>query len=141
MKYNWPETRIHIPIPSTRPGDIPDFSNIKVPAVDECRRPDIETPAHEMDDLAYGLVRVLGEDHKAAGEWAVDIDPQVLCNGLSHMLQMRLFDDRMFTLQRQGKLSFYLKCAGEEVVAVAAAYALRTGDMLFPSYRQFLRYH
>ena len=136
MKHNRPETRIHIPIPTTRPGDIPDFSDIKVPAVDECRRPHIETPAHEMDDLAYGLVRVLDDDHIATGEWALDIEPQVLRNGLSHMLQVRLFDDRMFTLQRQGKLSFYMKCAGEEAVAVAAAYALRTGDMLFPTYRQ-----
>ena len=136
MKHNRPKTRIHIPVPNTRPGDTPDFSDINIPDVDECRRPNIETPAHEIDDLAYGLVRVLDKTHNARGEWAIEFDPQVLRNGLKHMLQMRLFDDRMFTLQRQGKLSFYMKCAGEEAVAVAAAYALRTGDMLFPSYRQ-----
>lgn len=136
MKHNRPETRIHIPVPSTRPGDTPDFTNVVVPDVSACRRPDIKTKASEMDDLAYGLVRVLDDDHRATGEWVMDINPQLLIKGLTHMLQVRLFDDRMFTLQRQGKLSFYLKCAGEEAVAVAAAYALRTGDMLFPTYRQ-----
>jgi 2-oxoisovalerate dehydrogenase E1 component alpha subunit len=42
----------------------------------------------------------------------------------------------MFRMQRQGKLSFYLKCSGEEAIAVAQGMALRAGDMLFPSYRQ-----
>ncbi|MEP7005283.1 MAG: thiamine pyrophosphate-dependent dehydrogenase E1 component subunit alpha, partial [Sphingomonas bacterium] len=37
---------------------------------------------------------------------------------------------------RQGKTSFYMKCTGEEAVAVAAAFALDYEDMCFPSYRQ-----
>jgi 2-oxoisovalerate dehydrogenase E1 component alpha subunit len=38
--------------------------------------------------------------------------------------------------QRQGKTSFYIKCTGEEAVAVAQAFALRRDDMCFPTYRQ-----
>jgi 2-oxoisovalerate dehydrogenase E1 component alpha subunit len=52
------------------------------------------------------------------------------------MLHVRAYDDRMFRMQRQGKLSFYMKCTGEESVAVAQGMALESGDMLFPSYRQ-----
>jgi 2-oxoisovalerate dehydrogenase E1 component alpha subunit len=42
----------------------------------------------------------------------------------------------MQRIQRQGRISFYIKSTGEEAVAVAAGMALQPGDMLFPSYRQ-----
>ncbi|EQD54198.1 Dehydrogenase, E1 component domain protein, partial [mine drainage metagenome] len=51
------------------------------------------------------------------------------------MLLTRRFDERMQRMQRQGRISFYMKSTGEEAVAVAQAMALRPGDMLFPSYR------
>jgi 2-oxoisovalerate dehydrogenase E1 component alpha subunit len=52
------------------------------------------------------------------------------------MVLTRTYDERMLKLQRQGKMSFYMKSKGEEAVAVAAAMALRDDDMIFPSYRQ-----
>jgi 2-oxoisovalerate dehydrogenase E1 component alpha subunit len=52
------------------------------------------------------------------------------------MLLTRAYDVRMMRAQRQGKTSFYMKCTGEEAVAVAAAMALDRGDMCFPTYRQ-----
>jgi 2-oxoisovalerate dehydrogenase E1 component alpha subunit len=54
---------------------------------------------------------------------------------LQHMLLTRIFDARMHRMQRQGKISFYMKSLGEEAVSVAATMALAPGDMLFPSYR------
>ena len=51
------------------------------------------------------------------------------------MLLTRAFDDRMQRMQRQGRISFYMKSTGEEAVAVAQGMALLPGDMLFPSYR------
>ena len=55
---------------------------------------------------------------------------------LRSMALTRAFDERMFRAQRQGKTSFYMKCTGEEAIAVAAAFALDRDDMCFPSYRQ-----
>ena len=52
------------------------------------------------------------------------------------MMTVRAFDDRMYRAQRQGKTSFYMKCTGEEAIAVAAAAALDRDDMCFPTYRQ-----
>lgn len=52
------------------------------------------------------------------------------------MMLTRAYDSRMVRVQRQGKTSFYMKCTGEEAVAVAAAMALDSGDMCFPTYRQ-----
>jgi 2-oxoisovalerate dehydrogenase E1 component alpha subunit len=55
---------------------------------------------------------------------------------LRDMVTVRIFDDRMYRAQRQGKTSFYMKCTGEEAIAVAAQAALDREDMHFPTYRQ-----
>jgi TPP-dependent pyruvate/acetoin dehydrogenase alpha subunit len=76
--------------------------------------------------MAYGLVRVLDDEGQAVGPWAPRLSPDLLRAMLRNMALTRAFDDRMFRAQRQGKTSFYMKCTGEEAVAVANAseYAL-----------------
>ena len=81
------------------------------------------------------MVRVLDDQHTAVGPWNPHLDATDLQIGLRHMVLTRIFDDRMLRIQRQGKISFYMKCTGEEAVAVAQCMALRPADMLFPSYR------
>jgi 2-oxoisovalerate dehydrogenase E1 component alpha subunit len=88
-----------------------------------------------MHDLAFGLVRVLSERGEALGDWNPRLDPPTLQRALRAMTLTRLFDDRMFRAQRQGKTSFYMKCTGEEAIACAQAMVLGEGDMLFPTYR------
>lgn len=87
-------------------------------------------------DLAYGLVRVLDDDHQAKGSWNPGLEPEQLRMMLRNMMLTRAFDDRMFRAQRQGKTSFYMKSTGEEATSVATAMALASDDMCFPSYRQ-----
>ncbi len=99
---------LHIPEPKTRPGDAPDFSDIVVPLAGLTRRPAIDTRESEMRDLSFDLIRVLDDDGKAVGEWALDIDPEILRKGLRAMLLTRLFEERMFNAHRQGKTSFFL---------------------------------
>jgi len=127
---------LRIPEPKYRPGDHPDFSNIKVPKAGEVRRPDINATAKDVSDLAYTLIRVLDSDGKAVGPWDPRLDVDTMKRGLRHMVTTRIFDGRMYLAQRQGKTSFYMKCTGEEAVAVAQSAALDTDDMCFPSYRQ-----
>jgi len=45
------------------------------------------------------------------------------------MMLTRAMDERMFNMQRQGKMSFYMKSTGEEAVSVGHAMALRPDDM------------
>ncbi len=54
----------------------------------------------------------------------------------SDMLFMRIFDERMLAAQRQGRLSFYLTCKGEEAAVMAAAAALSPDDMIMSQYRE-----
>jgi 2-oxoisovalerate dehydrogenase E1 component alpha subunit len=127
---------LHIPEPAWRPGDPVDFRGMKVPPAGALPRPDIRCAAEDTSDLAHGLIRVLDDEGEAVGPWAPKLGPEVLIKGLRNMLLVRAFDDRMYRQQRQGKTSFYVKCTGEEAVAVAQTMALDDGDMCFPTYRQ-----
>jgi len=115
---------LHIPEARFRPGDTPDFGYLQISKAGTAARPPIEAKASETRELAYGLVRVLDDDGKAVGAWNPELDAETLRRALRAMMLTRAFDDRMFKMQRQGKISFYLKCTGEEAVAVGAAFAL-----------------
>ncbi len=129
------KSRLHIPHPPARPGDEPDFSYVDIPPVGETQRPDINADVRDIGYLAFGMVRVMDDDGQAKGPWHPHLEPEELQVGLRHMLRTRIFDDRMQRMQRQGRISFYVKSTGEEAVSVAQCMALQPGDMLFPSYR------
>ena len=136
LRRNAPALALHVPEPAFRPGDTPDFSALKVPAAGSAPRPDTSVPASETHPLTTDLVRVLGDDAKAVGPWDPKLDPDTLRKMLRDMVTVRVFDDRMYRAQRQGKTSFYMKCTGEEAIAIAAQSALDREDMHFPTYRQ-----
>jgi 2-oxoisovalerate dehydrogenase E1 component alpha subunit len=129
------KSRLHVPHPPARPGGKPDFGYLQLSAAGEVPRPDVNAPLRDIEHLARTLVRVLDDDHAAVGPWNPHLDAADLQVGLRHMLLTRTFDDRMVRMQRQGRISFYIKSTGEEAVAVAQGAALRPTDMLFPSYR------
>src|SRR3954471_8579345 len=133
---NRPALSLHVPEPPARPGDAVDFSHVVIPAAGSVRRPDAAAPSAETHELVYSLVRVLDEEGKAVGPWDPKLDPETLRRILRDMMLVRVFDDRMYRAQRQGKTSFYMKCTGEEAIAVAGAHALDRDDMCFPTYRQ-----
>lgn len=135
-RANRPALALHVPEPTYRPGDAPDFSNIVVPAAGAAPRPDVAVAAVETHDLCTSLVRVLDESGRAVGPWDPRLDADTLRKMLRDMKTVRTFDDRMYRAQRQGKTSFYMKCTGEEAIAVAAATAMNADDMHFPTYRQ-----
>ena len=136
LRRNAPKLELHVPEPAFRPGDTPDFSSLEVPAAGAAPRPDTTVTAAETHGLTTALVRVLGEDNNAVGPWDPKLDPDTLRKMLRDMVTVRIFDDRMYRSQRQGKTSFYMKCTGEEAIAVAAQAALDREDMHFPTYRQ-----
>lgn len=129
-------SKLRIPAAPFRPGDTPDFSGIKLPRAGELGRPDPGIHANETRDISFSMIRVLDEQDRAVGEWDPKLDADTLRLGLRHMVLNRVLDDRMYRMQRQGRISFYMRATGEEAVSIAQCMALRPGDMLFPSYRQ-----
>lgn len=133
---NTPTLSLRVPEPSGRPGDTPDFSHLKLDAPGAVDRPDVSTAPAEMRDHAFRLIRVLDDQGKAVGPWNPKLDPETMRRGLKAMILTRAFDDRMHRAHRQGKTSFYMKCTGEEAIAVAQGMILSREDMGFPTYRQ-----
>ncbi|WP_106640035.1 3-methyl-2-oxobutanoate dehydrogenase (2-methylpropanoyl-transferring) subunit alpha [Allosphingosinicella vermicomposti] len=135
-RRNRPALSLHVPEPDARPGEEVDFSGVAIPAAGSVARPDINVAPADIRDLPYTLIRVLDDDGKAVGPWDPRLDADTLRRMLRDMAMVRVYDERMFRAQRQGKTSFYMKSLGEEAVAVAAAHALDRDDMCFPTYRQ-----
>lgn len=130
------ELQLRIPQPLARPGDAADFSRLAISPAGAVQRPPFDCPARETHDLAYQLIRVLDDSGNAVGPWVPDLPSSTLLAGLRTMMLTRIYDDRMYRAQRQGKASFYMKCTGEEAIGAAQALALERTDMCFTSYRQ-----
>lgn len=128
--------RFHVPEPAVRPGDPPDFSNVKIAAAGAVDRPPVDVDAESIREHAYSIIRVLDRQGNAVGPWAGLLDDSQLIAGLRDMLMLRALDVRALMAQRQGKISFYLQHMGEEAVSCAFRKAQRKGDMNFPTYRQ-----
>ena len=133
---NLPPLALHVPEPRFRPGDKVDYSHLTISEAGKQPRPDESVAAAETHPLCLDLVRVLDDKHRAVGPWDPKLEAETLRRMLRNMALTRAFDDRMYRGQRQGKTSFYMKCTGEEATSVAAAMALASDDMVFPSYRQ-----
>jgi 2-oxoisovalerate dehydrogenase E1 component alpha subunit len=127
--------RIHIPQPSARPGEKPDFSYLNLSPAGSVDRPAVDARTRDIEHLSSGLVRVLDDDNEAKGPWNPAIDDAQLQVALRWLVLTRVFDERMWRIQRQGRISFYMQSLGEEAISIAQAMALRPGDMCFPSYR------
>ncbi len=80
--------------------------------------------------------KVLDADGKVIdGARVPDIPAQDLVRLYDRMLMVRVVDDRMMRLQRQGRLGFYMKSIGEEA-SHFAVYPLAPSDWILPSYRE-----
>ena len=54
------------------------------------------------------------------------------------MVYTRLLDERMVGAQRQGRLSFYITCTGEEASVAGTIAAFKADDMVMAQYREHL---
>jgi len=70
-----------------------------------------------------------------SGATVPDISDQDLRRLYETLLLVRIVDERMMRLQRQGRLGFYMKSLGEEATHLAV-YPLRESDWVLPSYRE-----
>ncbi len=106
------------------------------------RMPDrMGDPAHPptlspKDVLAGDVVRVLNADGSTVAQVDPHVEPRELLALHRLMLLNRVLDERMVTLQRQGRIGFYIGSIGEEAAILGAAYVLRRNDWIFPAYRE-----
>lgn len=53
-----------------------------------------------------------------------------------HLIRLRTMDSILQNAQRQGRISFYMTCTGEEAIHIGAASALSNQDPIFAQYRE-----
>ena len=113
------KSRLQIPRPTARPGDEPDFSYLDLSPAGAVDKPAIGSRTRKIEFLSSGLVRVLDDDHEAVGPWDPGLDATQLQVALRWMMLNRAFDERMWQIQRQGRISFYMQALGEEAISIA----------------------
>jgi 2-oxoisovalerate dehydrogenase E1 component alpha subunit len=86
---------------------------------------------------AEAVLSLLDSDGRLRpGARAPEVPDPVALKLYRGLLQVRLVDDRMMKLQRQGRLGFYMLSTGEEATHFGGVYPLRASDWVFPSYRE-----
>lgn len=87
--------------------------------------------------MTDSIVQILRPDGKLAdGIKAPQIGDRDLLKLYRTMLFTRRLDQRMITLQRQGRIGFYIGSIGEEAAVVGSAFALRANEWIIPAYRE-----
>ncbi|BFM10550.1 thiamine pyrophosphate-dependent dehydrogenase E1 component subunit alpha [Simiduia litorea] len=76
------------------------------------------------------------------GAKAPKLDKETALRIYDTMQFIRVLDERMVAAQRQGRLSFYMTCTGEEAAVIGSAAAFEAKDMIMGQYREHgaLRY-
>ena len=83
------------------------------------------------------VFRLLKQDGSIySGGKAPDISKEKALRIYHAMVTTRILDERMLAAQRQGRLSFYMQCTGEEASVIASTAALDDGDMIMAQYRE-----
>jgi 2-oxoisovalerate dehydrogenase E1 component alpha subunit len=85
----------------------------------------------------FPLHRIVAEDGRIVGDPdAIGLTDVEVLGLYRWMVLERSLDERMVTLQRQGRIGFYIGSIGEEAAVFGAAAAMDPRDWLFPCYRE-----
>lgn len=90
-----------------------------------------------LDTQAPDVVRALRDDGSLDPAHDPGLSEAEVLRLYRAMIQARVLDDRLVTLQRQGRIGFHIGSLGEEAAILGATFALRPQDWLFPCYREF----
>jgi len=89
------------------------------------------------DSLSIPVLKVLQQDGTPyAGAAMPEIDEALALKIYDTMVFIRVLDERMVASQRQGRISFYMTCKGEEASIIGSAAGLSDQDMIMAQYRE-----
>lgn len=102
------------------------------------KAPIVHTPdfmnGDEFRIPVFKLLKQDGSPYKNAK--LPDLDKDKALRIYRAMLFTRVLDERMLAAQRQGRLSFYMQCIGEEASVIGSTAALDDDDMIMAQYRE-----
>jgi pyruvate dehydrogenase E1 component alpha subunit len=89
--------------------------------------------AHER---ATGLWSILDAEGRAQPRDVPALAPEAWLRIYRGMRLIRLLDERMMVLQRQGRIGFYAEARGQEATVIAPCAALTDDDWIVPAQRE-----
>ncbi len=93
-------------------------------------------PRGREDVVQEDLLQIVDVDGTYDSKLEPKLPPEMLLRGYRNLVLVRVLDARMLSLQRQGRIGFYVPSTGEEACQVASALALNKEDWVFPAYRE-----
>lgn len=107
-------------------------------------RPDehVGPVTHQADfvtssNLEIPTLKVLKQDGSLHDGAAMPVIDETLARKIyDTMVFIRVLDERMIGSQRQGRISFYMSCKGEEAAIIGSAAGLSDADMIMAQYRE-----
>ena len=107
-------------------------------------RPDeqVGPVTHQADfvtsnNLEIPTLKVLKQDGSLHDGAAMPVIDETLARKIyDTMVFIRVLDERMIGSQRQGRISFYMSCKGEEAAIIGSAAGLSDDDMIMAQYRE-----
>jgi pyruvate dehydrogenase E1 component subunit alpha len=96
----------------------------------------VEVWSDEDEARATGLASILREDGTADPKAVPALDPAALREIYRGMVRIRIIDERLLALQRQGRIGFYAEARGQEAAVIGAVAALAADDFVVPAHRE-----
>ena len=91
----------------------------------------------EITDLTIPTLSILDAEGKLRKDtYEPLINKATAMKIYQDMAYIRILDERMVAAQRQGRLSFYLTCTGEEASVVGSIAGFKNHDMVMSQYRE-----
>ena len=87
-------------------------------------------------DVEPLIFRIMENDGSVKAAADPNLDRDLILRIYEYMLLLRLFDERMLLLQRQGRIAFHGPCKGQEAATIASCAALEQQDWIFPALRE-----
>lgn len=82
------------------------------------------------------IFRVLNYEGELQGGWENPFSNEQTVEMMKYMVRLSVWDDMLYNVQRQGRISFYIQNQGEEAAQTGIAAALSVDDHLFCQYRE-----
>jgi pyruvate dehydrogenase E1 component alpha subunit/2-oxoisovalerate dehydrogenase E1 component alpha subunit len=90
----------------------------------------------DAEARARGLFRILDEDGNCDDADVAQFGRDTARRFYEGMLRIRVTDERMMALQRQGRIGFYGEATGQEAAVVGSAAATLPDDWIVPALRE-----
>ena len=83
------------------------------------------------------VVKVIRDDGTLDPTHDPKLEAEYVVSLYGWLVRTRIIDERLVTLQRQGRIGFHIGSLGEEASIIGSAAAARKQDWIFPCYREF----